>query len=103
MKTFEELLLTVRFHPDLIKNEKNFEFCRERWMINEAHDFFAISQEMSVISDSNEFFSNNFQDQFDDGKLFNDKEFENEIDIEVPIKNLLKNVFPDNLDGYLNF
>lgn len=69
-------------------------------MTYEAHDFFFISQEMSVISDSNEFFFENFYNQFD--KKNSDEAFEYEINNEILFKNILKNIFSDNLDGNCN-
>lgn len=44
----EPLLLSVRFHPDLLLENREKEFSKERWTSRETHDFFAMTQKIST-------------------------------------------------------
>lgn len=72
-------------------------------MTNEAHDFFAILQGMSVITDCNDFSMNYFQDPFSEEECFSDDVEDIEADNDILMKNVPKNFFPDTFDGIYIF
>lgn len=49
----EPLLLSVRFHPHLLIESREKELSKERWASSEPHDFFAVSQKISIEEEFN--------------------------------------------------
>uniref|UniRef100_A0A914BY14 Hamartin n=1 Tax=Acrobeloides nanus TaxID=290746 RepID=A0A914BY14_9BILA len=68
----EPLLLSVRFHPDLLLENREKEFSKERWTSRETHDFFAMTQKISTNAhhaDLQEFQENFYVDDDADSLL----------------------------------
>lgn len=54
----EPLFLTVRLHPNLLTDSRDYELSKERWARHETHDFLASLQKIAIAANI---------DQCDDG------------------------------------